>query len=988
MNGANVAVRIVAGLAMVLCAGAAFAASDYDEFKVKREAVFEFSQAPQVVRQGDRIAVRFETKGFCDVTVAVENGAGTIIRHLASGVLGENAPEPFAKGSKKQEVVWDGKDDLGKYVDDKDSHAIRVSLGLKPQFERTLFWSPYKRTAHSNPPCIQACEDGVLVYEGEIYDMVRLYDHQGNYVRTVYPFAADKLETVKDLHWAEFPQDGKRLPFKEWFRQATLLTSGTNCNINWKGFGEQRRDHDGHGAGADHHAASAIAVRGKSIALAMMRLNRLTMDGGVPGGKLGGPQVFFNVTQGGLNYLGGNDKIDVGPTSMAFSPDGEWLYLTGYYWIANFGTGGKKNFWLHGVMKMKYDGSEEPTLFAGQMKTDGDGTDDAHFSVPTSVACDASGRVYVSDYMNDRIQVFLPDGKLFKSLKAKKPAKVAVHPKTGEVFAFSWVVSNWRLQKSGEKVEAQIARLGTLDKPAAAPAVFPFKLLQYGVAASSWSCGMPYSAEVDGYADEPTVWLYPGHNVLTGFTGYTGQAGGMPYWQTTGVQVYTFKGGKLEFKHDFGRRAVEEIQKTSKVVGTGRNLCVNPRTGKLWVGDGSATIGFSWSLSVEIDPETGKEKLVELPFDCEQMVFDLEGQAYLRAKDRIVRYDPHSWREVPFDYGEEVSALCVSTTDATGPGRKVAKDVISALTMPSWEHAPQGTFSINARGEIVVPIKGKQVGDSGLVFRKGQEPGTGDGAKPYQFKLFPGRSTGGLIVVFDRHGKVINDDAIPGLTFTHGVKIDKDGDLYAMALATRVLDGKPYFNPATATMIKFRPGDARVLGTYDKNIPVPIPDADKPQGPPQLVSGGKPGLGQGWVKGAQWLYGGVGYNGEHHKNPDFGCDCCHSSFDLDYFARTFAPEVEHCSVAVLDSAGNLILRVGAYGNVEDGKPLVAEGGPAGARSIGGDEVGLFYAPHVAVHTDRRLFIADLGNERIAGVKLGYHTDAKVELKDVKDQASE
>jgi hypothetical protein len=52
------------------------------------------------------------------------------------------------------------------------------------------------------------------------------------------------------------------------------------------------------------------------------------------------------------------------------------------------------------------------------------------------------------------------------------------------------------------------------------------------------------------------------------------------------------------------------------------------------------------------------------------------------------------------------------------------------------------------------------------------------------------------------------------------------------------------------------------------------------------------------------------------------------------------------------------------------------------RSIGGDEVALFYAPHVATHSDRRLFIEDMGNSRIVSVKLGYHTEHKTRLKDV------
>ena len=87
-------------------------------------------------------------------------------------------------------------------------------------------------------------------------------------------------------------------------------------------------------------------------------------------------------------------------------------------------------------------------------------------------------------------------------------------------------------------------------------------------------------------------------------------------------------------------------------------------------------------------------------------------------------------------------------------------------------------------------------------------------------------------------------------------------------------------------------------------------------------------------------------------------------------------------MAVLDTNGNLILRVGRYGNVDDGKPLIAQGGPAKTRSIGGDEVALFHADFVGTDSDKRLFIADLGNACIRSVKLGYHVEQRVALKDV------
>ena len=57
---------------------------------------------------------------------------------------------------------------------------------------------------------------------------LRLFDHQGEYVRTVYPLPAGKLDEVQGLNWVDFPQ-GKRLPMKLSKNQQTLLTSGDNC---------------------------------------------------------------------------------------------------------------------------------------------------------------------------------------------------------------------------------------------------------------------------------------------------------------------------------------------------------------------------------------------------------------------------------------------------------------------------------------------------------------------------------------------------------------------------------------------------------------------------------------------------------------------------------------------------------------------------------------------------------------------------------------
>jgi hypothetical protein len=276
---------------------------------------------------------------------------------------------------------------------------------------------------------------------------------------------------------------------------------------------------------------------------------------------------------------------------------------------------------------------------------------------------------------------------------------------------------------------------------------------------------------------------------------------------------------------------------------------------------------------------------------------------------------------------------------------------------------------LSATGRLVLAIHGGQ--EPGVDRRETKQLGR---VEKYGFRLYPGRNDTGLVLVFDRYGRLVRDDAVPGISFVHGVGIDADDNVYVMSMAHRVLGGKPYYNEATDTLMKFPAGKGRIYSTR-----APLKLKDPPKRPPDLIAKGGGRLGQAWVEGAEWFYGGVGYHGRHSRTDGYGCDCANCRFDLDHLARSFAPEVEHCSVAVLDSSGNVILRVGTYGNVDDGRPMVAAGGPAKPRSLGGDEVGLFYAPYVAAHTDRRLFIADPGNHRILAVKLDYAVTEKVAL---------
>jgi hypothetical protein len=247
--------------------------------------------------------------------------------------------------------------------------------------------------------------------------------------------------------------------------------------------------------------------------------------------------------------------------------------------------------------------------------------------------------------------------------------------------------------------------------------------------------------------------------------------------------------------------------------------------------------------------------------------------------------------------------------------------------------------------------------------------------------MYPGRLCWGEVHVWDKHGKLLHEDAIGGLPMTDGLAMDKDANLYALVAANRVLDGKEYPLERGETLMKFKPGHGRIL-TTKKDVPVPIAQGARPDRPFDLARGF---AGPSWVEGAEWMYGGVGFGGFNSAKGGGGCSCWNARFALDLFARSFATELNRFRVAVLDTQGNLILRIGQYGNVDDGRPFILDGGPANPRPVGGDEVALCHPSYLATHTDRRLFIADYGNYRILSVKLDYHTTERIPLRTVPDQ---
>jgi len=926
--GSILALAVLAGHGVAAAAGAA-STGFREEFRVKRKPVFEFASKPVVTRRGDRVTVRFACRDYCDVTVAVEDAGGRIIRHLASGVLGENAPAPFSRKSLRQEVVWDGKDDRGRYVDDKESCSLRVSLGLKARFERALLWSPHRRICNQGhaptlnaPAPFVARPEGVYVFDGSMHDHLRLFDHRGNYLRTVYPFPRDRLGDLRGVKTHKMPQSGRRLPLKGGNYQSTLLTSGTSSSGPYLNqlFGL---------------AATAMAVRGKRVALFCGGLNRLGTDGSTGGLPLGGARTSFT------RML---------PRSAALSPDGRTLYVTGFNQAV-----GRPNWrlnWLQGVASVDFEKGGKVQTFAGVLAVGRKhgGSADGRFKTPVSVATDPQGRVYVADRFNSRIQVFAADGKHLKNIKvpggdASLPSEVVVNQRNGDVYVFSWYMDGSAFRKKGmRKRVARLFHFGPFDRPKLKGTYgLPIRdQSRRGLYGGDELQGREFRATVDPWAPDelPYVWLVPG--------AASGRRGSIAQISPRVLRIDRGKKQLVEVAN-FNSR-LRMLLPDNLYWGNGnRRLAVRPTTGELYV--------QRENIAVVVDPDSGKARVIKLPVEPMGggLYFDVEGHAYLRATRFIARFAISAggrWREVPFDYGEKRS------------GR------ISVVPIGTPSIHGQPAFSVSIDQHLVVGyIVGKVVTHDRTRDRQRQQAARQ--WKSWTPTVFPGRGGNTVVSVWDRYGRVVHKDAVRGVGYLAGVFMDRRGDLYLASEAQR----GGYFDKMTGTFVKFK-ANGRILSTE-----AAVPLRGKRDSAPDTHCGAGH-KGSSWWEGAEWFYGGMGYCGKNNST----CHCPKFQAAHDYFARSFVPETQHYSVAVLDPAGNLVMRVGGYGNVDDGVPLTrsAKVKHWKPRSIGGDEVGLFYPAYLATHTDRRLYINDPGNARILSVKLGYHTEHRTALKSVRE----
>jgi hypothetical protein len=160
-------------------------------------------EGPEVRRDGDVVRIRFALDQPDDVLVRVVDAQGRVVRNLACGVLGPNAPEPLVKDSLQQEILWDGNDAHGQPA--PAGCRVQVAVGLAPKLAGFVHHEPGQLL--SQLVWLETDPQGrvyVQVGTGRKSDRTMLrFDRQGQYVDMVYPsdpaVLADSGRKIEDV---------------------------------------------------------------------------------------------------------------------------------------------------------------------------------------------------------------------------------------------------------------------------------------------------------------------------------------------------------------------------------------------------------------------------------------------------------------------------------------------------------------------------------------------------------------------------------------------------------------------------------------------------------------------------------------------------------------------------------------------------------------------------------------------------------------------
>jgi hypothetical protein len=380
------------------------------------EAPPAFTRAPKAIKAGDRLKIQFTVDRATDVAVYVEDGQGKVVRHLAAGVLGKNAPEPLQPNALAQSLEWDGKDDYGKPAAGGPFNA-RVVLGMKPEFGGFLLYNP----EGSGEVNALAVGPGGTLYafhrDGTANDnmgghKIKLYSRDGKYRKALTPFPADIApEKVKALGTFQSPEGDLVPHVHNW---ETLSFYPDNVGVRGRDMPEL--------------SCPAVDSRGRVYWLVKgPALVAVDPDGGIPYDRFLGPRLLPEIKDlrlAGELFLYWSER-----PCLAVSSDDRFVYFAGL----STGGGTYKNAKpLPCVFRVGVDRRGPAEVFLGKLGQTGSGKE--LLTAPRGLAV-AGGLLYVADPEANRVVAFRESDRSYAGeIAVKDPQVLGVDPATGAVY--------------------------------------------------------------------------------------------------------------------------------------------------------------------------------------------------------------------------------------------------------------------------------------------------------------------------------------------------------------------------------------------------------------------------------------------------------------------------------------------------------------------------------------------------------------------------
>jgi len=922
----------------------------YSAPAVERENVFAFTQKPVVKLVGkDDYEIAFAVKGNCDVTVDLVDGKGIVVRHLASGVLGANVPAPFQRNSLSQKIHWDGKDDLSVYVRDPEKLTVRVRLGLKAEFDKLLGGSaPFNIPGYILSVAVGP-DAAYVFYKGRGshgHVGARKFDRNGKYLAALVPPPAGTPEkNLGGMAYIEY-EKGKKGLFGPALNETLARDAYVLPGVNGKSVGDEQIALVGDRLYFMNAGSSLLTGKGSKSSAYYIRTDGTTTVEG-----LDGRPVFEKA------------NVHLWPR-LAASPDGKWMYM--------LGVGEKEPAPV--VFRWSIAGKEYAKAVIGGGKP---GSDNKSLNRPRGLDVGPKGRVYVSDHANNRIQIFDGEGTYLKTIKCERPTVMRVHQKTGAIY----VLHGARVRG---KTVGRLTKFKSFDDPAE-------EFHHDGLVAACFA--------VDSWSAKPRLWL-AGEKSEVNTGGASGSGPGLTVWEEDGKSVRKILDFDAEAKKAAGEKWFGKWTAAGGAGGAGLKTVCDPTRERVMV-----------SCRKLFDIVSGKYLGgVRIPAHAyDDVIFDRRGYMHVHlnpgfdAGPGVLRVDPSQetktdkgeryWPEVPYDYGIPFA----------GKYCEERKGILPVKDQPGAKYFQDG-IGVNMRGDVAVQSyiyyvpKMDDVMTS--VMADGRKPDVGcdsrvgkvrggyagllrsvrkrqkEGEEVYFIKRRPGIPlAGGTVWIFDSTGELRQSCAVNAGDLINGTQIDEDGAIYFVNARPRLFDGKPFLGgqggtvgkpdekgnryPFTGTLIKSKPGGlCRIM--LEK---APVPMEPLPNRPADLLvinwpSGDGP---KAWVEGAEWLYAGAS------PIVSVGCSCPTQRIHLDWYKRVFVPEQYRHSIGILDTAGNLVMHLGRFGNHDD----------ALAMKPGTEDIPMTVVRFIS-GTDRYLCFEDSG-ERVIALKLEYHAKETAEI---------